>query len=253
MVVINLDSLPNRENTLVYAKPLQIFKGIDNKIKLLVKNQDQKLQSLLDTTVIFNLIDSASKELIFSSRVIPYSDKKGSAYLMLDRTELNDLTAGIYNYSIQLISGEGEYNVVYSDDNYNAQGQARIVEGVYPTFQPSLEPKLGPFYNNNPNNTGYSDGTYAYSDVMNVFDRVKSRDVQQTVQYNATGFNGTVWIQGSLSATLTAYPDDWFTINDRQFIDYTGCIFDNFEGKFGLIRFKIHTESGTLDKILYRP
>lgn len=252
-MVFNSDSLPNRENTLVYAKPLQIFKGIDNKIKLLVKNQDQKLQSLLDTTVIFNLIDSASKELIFSSRVIPYSDKKGSAYLRLDRTELNDLTAGIYNYSIQLISSDGEFKIVYADDNYNAQGQARIVEGVYPTFQPSLEPKLGPFYNNNPNFNGYSDGTYAYSDVLNVFDRVKARDVQQTVQYSVSDFVGQVWIQGSLSATLTAYPDDWFDITYIYFGGNTGCYFENFNGKFGLIRFKIQTQQGTLNKILYRP
>ena len=40
-VVIILDALPNRENMLVYAKPLQIYKGIDNKIKLLIKNQDR--------------------------------------------------------------------------------------------------------------------------------------------------------------------------------------------------------------------
>ena len=253
-VVIILDSLPNRENTLVYAKPLQIFKGIDNKIKLLVKNQDQKLQSLLDTNIIFNLIDSATSELIFSRKVNIYSsDKKGAAYLVLDRMDLNDLTAGIYNYSIQLISSEGEYTILYADDNYNAQGQARVVEGVYPTFQPSLQPNLGPFYNNNPNKAGYSDNSYVYSDVMEVINRTKTRDVQQTVQYNATGFTGTVWTEGSLSATLTAYPDDWFSINDRQFIDFTGCIYDNFDGKFGLIRFKIHTESGTLNKILYRP
>jgi len=252
-LIINLDPAPNRENQLVYAKPLQIFKGIDNKIKLLIKNQDQKLQSLLDTSIIFNLVDSATRELIFTRRVILITDKRGAAYVTLDRMDVDELPAGIYNYSIQLISGEGEHNIVYADDNYNAQGQARVNDGVYPIFQPSLQPKLGPFYNNNPNFDGYSDGTYAYSDVLNVFDRVKARDVQQTIQYKATGFTGTVWTQGSLSAALTAYPDDWFDINDRQFINYTGCLFDNFNGKFGLVRFKIRTTSGTLDKILYRP
>lgn len=251
-LVINLDPVPTRENQLVYAKPLQIYKGIDNKINLLIKNQDQKLQSLLDTSIIFNLMDSATRELIFTRRVTPYINK-GQAYVRLDQTDIDELTPGIYNYSLQLITGEGEDRIIYADDNYNAQGQARINDGVYPTFQPSLQPNLGPFYNNNPNKGGYSDETYAYSDVMEVGKRVKARDVIQTVQYNATGYTGTVWIQGSLSATLTAYPDDWFMITDRQFIDYTGCIFDNFDGAFSLIRFKIQTISGTLDKILYRP
>ena len=252
-LIINLDPAPNRENQLVYAKPLQIFKGIDNKIRLLIKNQDQKLQSLLDTSIIFNLVDSATRELIFTRRVVPITDKRGSAYVTLDRMDVDELPAGIYNYSVQLISGEGDYNIVYADDNYNAQGQARVNDGVYPIFQPSLEPNLGPFYNNNPNFNGYSDGTYAYSDVLNVFDRVKARDVQQTVQYSVSDFVGQVWIQGSLSATLTAYPDDWFDITYIYFGGNTGCYFENFNGKFGLIRFKIQTQQGTLNKILYRP
>jgi hypothetical protein len=253
-LVSNLDPVPNRENQLVYAKPLQIYKGIDNKIKLLIKNQDQKLISLLDTTITFNLVDSASQELIFSRRVTAYgSDKKGSAYIVLDRMDLNDLPAGIYNYSVQLLTGENEPRIVYSDDNYNAQGQARVVEGVYPTFQPSLQPNLGPFYNNNPNRQGYSDSNIVYSDVLEVLDRVKSRAVLQTVQYNGTDFTGTVEIQGSMNATMQELPDDWFTIDTRSFDGFSGCLFSSFTGKIGLVRFKVTTESGIMDKILYRP
>jgi hypothetical protein len=252
-VVIILDSLPNRENMLVYAKPLQIYKGIDNKIKLLIKNQDQKLQNLLDTQIIFNLIDSATSELIFT-RLVAAQVNKGTAYITLDQMDLNDLPAGIYNYSLQLISGEGESRIIYSDDNYNAQGQTRVVDGVYPTFRPSIQPKLGPFYNNNPNPNGYqSDTSTIISDVINVLDRVKSRTILQTVQYYGTGFTGTVTIQGSLSATITAYPDDWFNIDNQTFSSFTGCQFSTFTGKIGLVRFKIHTIDGSLDKILYRP
>ena len=250
--LVIMDSGPHTENTLVYAKPLQIYKGIDNKIKLMIKNQDQKLQNLADSVIEFNLISSENYELVFK-RTCAITIDKGVATLTLDEVELNDVAAGIYNYSIKLISGEGETKIVYADDNYNAQGQARINDTVYPRFVPSIQPNLGPFYNNNPSASGYSLGDFVYSDVMNVFDSVKSRDIQQTVQYNSTDFSGTVWIQGSLSGTMTSYPDDWFTITDRQFIDYTGCIHDNFVGKFSLIRFKIQTDSGSLDKILYRP
>jgi hypothetical protein len=252
-LVLNLDPLPNRENQLVYAKPLQIYKGIDNKIKLLIKNQDQKLVSILDSIMTFNLIDSATQELIFSRRVLPWVDNRGTAYIILEEMELSDLIAGIYNYSIQFETGENKKRIVYSDDNYNAQGQARVVDGVYPAFKPSLEPKLGPFYNNNPNKNGYSDNNIVYSDVLNVLDRVKSRSILQAVQYYGTNFSGTVEIQGSLSATLTAYPNDWFMIDQLTFDGLTGCQFSSFTGKIGLVRFKITTISGSLDKILYRP
>lgn len=252
MDLVILDSTPNRENTLVYAKPLQIYKGVDNKIKLLIKNQDQKLRQLIDTTIIFNLISSDNHELVFS-RTCSITGEKGVAFITIDERDIVDVSAGIYNYSINLISGEGETSIIYADDNYNAQGQARVVDSVYPQFVPSLEPKLGPFYNNNPNKHGYSDGTYSYSDVMEVRNRVKSRDVQQTVQYNVSDFEGLVVIEGSLSPTLTAYPDDWFYITEIDFIHNSGCYSQNFDGKFSLVRFKIQTQSGTLNKILYRP
>ena len=252
-LVLNLNSLPNRENQLVYAKPLQIHKGIDNKIKLLFKNQDQKLVSLLDSTIQFNLIDSKNFELVFARYASVEGNNKGQAYFTLDEEELNDLTPGIYNYSIKLITGENEQRIVYADDNYNAQGQARVNDTVYPRFLPSLQPKLGPFYNNNPNVNGFSDNTIQYSDVMEVANRVKSRSVLQTVQYYGTNFTGTVEIQGSLSANMNEYPTDWFTVDVQNFNGLTGCQHSTFIGKISLIRFKITSTSGSLDKILYRP
>jgi len=252
-LIINLNSLPNRENQLVYAKPLQIYKGIDNKIKLLFKNQDQKLVKLADTSIVFNLIDSTNYELVFSRAVSVQLDKVGQGYITLEDTELDDVAAGIYNYSIKFITGENEQRVVYADDNYNAQGQARISDTVYPRFAPSIQPDIGPFYNNNPNFNGYSIDEVSYSGVSNVIDRVKSKLVLQGVQYYTTGFTGTVEVQGSLSAYITAYPSDWFTITTETFTNSTGCLYSSFIGKIGLIRFKVTSDSGTLDKILYRP
>lgn len=252
-MVIILDPLPNRENMLVYAKPLQIYKGIDNRFKLQIRNQDQKLQSLLDTTIVFNLFNSATRELVFTRLCPVYTDKKGLAYTTLSESELNDVAAGNYNYSIKLVTGEGEQRIVYSDDNYNAQGQARVNEGVYPDFAASLQPNLGPFYNNNPNATGFSDNGIQYTNVLNVRDRVKTRSIIQTVQYYGTDFTGTVIIQGCLEASMNAYPSTWFDIDTQTFDNFNGCSFSNFTGKISLVRFKITTDSGTLDKILYRP
>jgi hypothetical protein len=49
-------------------------------------------------------------------------------------------------------------------------------------------------------------------------------------------------------------PNDWFTIYDSNFQDgISGNFYVNFTGKFSVIRFKITTNSGSVDKILYRP
>jgi len=52
---------------------------------------------------------------------------------------------------------------------------------------------------------------------------------------------------------MTSYPDDWFDIDTQTFTNFTGCQFSTFIGKIGLVRFKVTTTSGSLDKILYRP
>ena len=252
-LVINLDPMPNRENQLVYAKPLQLFKGIDNKVKLLFKNQDQKLQSLLDTQIIFNLIDSATRELVFSRRIVP-TINRGQAFLVLNDRELDDLATGIYNYSVQLITGEDEYRIVYADDNHNAQGQARLNDGVYPRFEPSLEPNLGPFYSNPVNSPfGYSSGNVDFTNMLEVRNRTKARSVIQTAQYYGTNFTGSVEIQASLTASMAQNPGDWFTVDTLTFDNFNGCMYNNFTGNFSIVRFKITTDSGKLDKILYRP
>jgi hypothetical protein len=254
-LMINLDPVPYRENTLVYAKLLQIYKGIDNKFNFTIRNQDQKLQSLLDTKIIFNLMSTTTGELIFSRLVKVVTDRKGLATITLEQIDLNDVNAGVYNYSVILFNGEGQPNIVYADDNYNAQGQCRVNDAVYPTFIPSVQPNLGPFYNNNPNQGqfGYSNNNILFSDVVNVFDRVKTRSVLQTVQYYGNNFSGTVNIQGSLNAAMKENPDDWFTIDTQNFANFSGCAYSTFTGKIGLVRFNVITTSGSLDKILYRP
>lgn len=252
-VGLNLDFLPHVENTLVYAKPLQLYKGIDNKIKLLVRNQDQKLQSLVNTTVRFNLIDTTNNELVFSKNCQLDPVNQGAAAITLDELDINDLPAGIYNYSLHLVTSEAEQRIIYADDNYNAQGQARLHDGVYPKFISSVAPKLGPFYNNNPNVDGFSNENIMYSSVVDITARVKNRAVLQTVQYFGTNFTGLVEIQGSLESIIDTYPSSWFTISQQEFSNLNGTTYSNFSAKISLVRFKLVGVSGTLDKILYRP
>ena len=247
------ETTPNTENLLVYAKPLRIYKGVDNKIKFLIRNQDQKIQNLLYKQITFNLMDPTTSELVFSRTAIMSYDKKGQAYVNLYKEELNDVSAGNYYYSTYIVDGEGETAIIFTDLNYNAQGSAHVSDSVYPAFVPSFQPNLGPYNNNNPNVHGYSDVNQVFSDVINITDYVKSRAVAQTVQYYGTNFSGTVEVQASLEPIPNALPAKWATIYTETLSGFSGTNYFSFEGKYSMIRFHITTASGTLDKILYRP
>jgi hypothetical protein len=248
-VVSNSDFILHRENQLFYVKPLQIYKGVDNKFQFLIKNNDQKPVSLLDSSVLFNLIDPTSKELVFTRNLdLVYSDT-GSATCVIESSMIDNINAGLYNYSIVLTNGEGQQQIVYSDDNYNAQGQARINESVYPSFVQSLKPTILNYANNS--DTNYQNVAYTSNSLMANY--VRGSAVYQTVQYNANAFTGNLELQATQDVSSTTGANSYTTINTVSLNNYTGSNYFNFQGKYAAVRFKITQVNGTLNYIYYRP
>jgi hypothetical protein len=233
----------------VYAKPLQIYKGVDNKFQFLIKNNDQKPVSLLDSSVLFNLIDPTSKELVFTRNLdLVYSDT-GSATCVIESSMIDNINGGLYNYSIVLTNGEGQQQIVYSDDNYNAQGQARINESVYPSFVSSLKPTILNYANNS--DTNYKNVAYTSNSLMANY--VRGSAVYQTVQYNANAFTGNIELQATQDVSSTTAANSYTTINTVQLNNYSGSNYFNFQGKYAAVRFKITQVNGTMNYIYYRP
>jgi len=168
---------------------------------------------------------------------------------LVEGTLLNDISAGLYNYSIVITSPEGEQQIAFSDDNYNAQGQARLLDSVYPAFVPSANLSI-PVYTNDVS-TNYTN--VAYTSTTVTADRVKSRAVYQTVQYNTNSFTGNIDIQASQDSISVSNANNWVTVNTAVFSNSTGNRYYNFQGKFGAVRFKVTQTSGTVNYIAYRP
>ena len=248
-IVKNSNFAPYRENQLFYAKPLQIYKGVDNKFQFLFKNQDQKPVSLLDSSVLFNLINPTTTELVFSRTLqLVYSDT-GIATTLVESSLIDDVNAGLYNYSIVVTSPEGEQQIAYSDDNYNAQGQARIHDNVYPAFVESFKPSILNYTNDI--STGYLN--IAYTSATQMADRAKGRAVAQTVQYNCAEFTGIIECQATQDYLSVSNAATWVVIQDVTLTNMTGNGYFNFYGKFNAVRFKITKTSGDVNYIQYRP
>lgn len=248
-VIKNIDLGLYKENQLVYAKPLQLYKGIDNKFQLIIRNAEQKPVRLLDHTVIFNLVDPTARELVFSRRLLVQYNYKGVATTTIEAPLLGDLRPGLYHYSVVVINPENEQEVVYSDDNYQSQGQARLHESIYGAFVPSVKPTILPYHNNS--DTNYHN--VAFTDVIPTDSRTKSRAVYQTVHYNCTGFTGTIEAQATLNTDATSLPSTWFVAQSATLTDFTGNDYFTFQGKYNSVRFKITKQNGDVGYILYRP
>jgi hypothetical protein len=247
-VIKNSDFEPLRENQQVYAKPLQFYKGIDNRFQLVIRNADQKQVSLLDNVVVFNLIDATTSEIIISRRLDLVYSSRGVATTVLQRDLLNNISAGLYNYALYVIDGEGEQQIIYSDDHYQSLGRARIHDGVYPTFRASIQPKILAYSNSS--DTNYK--TVAFTDVINLTDRVTNNTIMQTVQYQVSEFTGYVEAQATQDAMPGNSEAMWFPVYTAICTAKTGTDYFVLQGKFSGVRFKITKTTGDVNYILYR-
>ena len=248
-VVKNSDLILDRENQLFYAKPLQIYKGVDNRFKFVIKDSDQKPVSLLQSTVLFNLIDSTSQELVLTRNLNLTYTRDGFATALIEGSVLDNINAGLYNYSVLVTNGSGEQQIVFSDDNYNAQGQVRISDSVYPQFTPSYSANSFTYVNNS--DTNYLN--VAYSSSFLTANYVRGSAVFQTVQYQANAFTGNLELQASLDAKAITDGNSYSTVSYTTLTNYTGTNYFNFQGKYRAIRLKITQTNGTMNYLYYRP
>lgn len=130
--------IPQR-NRVVYTRPLQIYKGITNVVKIQVKNADQKPINITGHTLTFNVVDDyvfSNANVVLSSEVTLSNAAAGQGYITLTGLDLVQLTREQYTYNVKIQTCWG--NVAsYVDDNYGAAGQLYVSDSAYPVEQPA--------------------------------------------------------------------------------------------------------------------
>lgn len=128
------ETTPNIRNRIVYAKPVKLYKNVDNTLELRFCNQDQKLVSIAGQTIKLYIIDQAEQAVVITKQatiVESGSTNVGLARVIVIGSDLIDLPAGFYNFSVKLSTVSDE-TVAYVDDNFGARGTLQLFNGAYP-------------------------------------------------------------------------------------------------------------------------
>ena len=72
----------------VYNNKLKVYRSVDNRIDLQVRNSDQKALAYTGTTLVFNLVARDGKDLILSKDFDEVGVTSGTARLILTQTEI---------------------------------------------------------------------------------------------------------------------------------------------------------------------
>lgn len=131
------------ENTVVYAKTVKIYKGVDNVIQFDIQNADQKRLDLLTSPLVTNLqmnvMDISGNALPNSPyAVTPSSSVKGIGVVTIPSDDLRDIQHQNLRYSVTASDTSGNTIPLYNDSRFSAVGTMEIVESAVPVIRPSV-------------------------------------------------------------------------------------------------------------------
>jgi hypothetical protein len=233
----------------MYAKPMKIYKGIDNTFELKLLNGDQKPLNVVGYTVYWQMLDRETAELKYITNQTVVPSATSLIVLTIPAGDIEHINSGHYTYSTYLVSPAGVKTILYGDSQYGASVPVEVINNSFPQALPSQE--VTEFIPSGQIDYVTPD-TSLYTSALTARPELNSNDSMHTIQIYSIDFTGTVDVQATLENGVT----DVVTWAVVETVDITDpLIYHNFKGVYSWIRFHIKpnlSNTGTVDKILYR-
>jgi hypothetical protein len=211
------------ENTIVYAKTVKIYKGVDNVIQFDIQNADQKrldlVTSPLVTAIEMNVMDISGKALASSPYTVTPSSIKGIATVTIPSSDLTDIQHQSLQYSVTATDGDGNNIPLYTDSRFSAVGTIEVVKSAVPTTRAAT------VYDRFSGEINYM------GNVINHTSAFKSKFYEAvptttlTVTAHVTNFTGTIYIEGTEDSTISVESfRDATHISSTTYTRYTGTV-----------------------------
>lgn len=233
----------------VYNKNLKIFRGVDNRIDIQVRNSDQKATNIIGSVLVFNLIAQDTKDLVLSKDFTAMDLSTGKVTVTLTAYDLLNLDPGFYSYSIikevRTTVDSTDYKVtskipLYVDSQYGINGTLEISGDVYGGVADSLV--IDTFNYTNPITVGENVPDWFVSQLIDARPKLTTGDSLHTFQFYSTNYTGSVVIQGNLdNQGGTPRESKWTDISS---VDLETVSYKNIIGKWSWLRIK-HIPTGS--------
>ena len=229
----------------VYNRNLKIYKSVDNRIDIQVRNSDQKTMNITGSTLVFNLVVRDTQDLVFQKDFTAQDLSTGKVTVTLTESELFDLDPGFYQYSVvkevRTTINADEHKVtskipMYVDSQYGVLANLEILGDVEGSVNPSL--LVNEFKLVDPTTSGEtSPPPYFLSTIIDANLNKATADSLHTFQFYFDGYDGTVVIQGNLdSQGATPREKTWSDL--LTFQPTEDIMYKNIVGKYNWFRIK---------------
>ena len=120
-------------NRVVYSRPIKVYKGIDNPLQLIIRNQDQKAVSI-DGQIVIVEIQNPNAGTTVASLSADAGTETGTATVTIDRATMDNLTQRFYKLTIKVRDAfTSAESPMYIDDNYGVPLDLEVLDAYYST------------------------------------------------------------------------------------------------------------------------
>ena len=174
----------------MFNLPIKIYKGIDNKVQLLVKNNDQQPINLTGSNITFNVLDANNGQINFTKSGNVKDARRGIAEVLLTESEIDSFDGKYLRYSTTIVRNEinGE-ELMFVDAGVNAGGTIELIHDVYPTFITSITINV----------TNPGGGSEYVSDIFSARPEINHTNALHTVQLYFNNYTGDFIVEATMS------------------------------------------------------
>lgn len=204
-VILDLDN-SRGVNNVMYQRNLIFQKGLKNQVQLQFKNSDQKPVDISSGTFFFKMFGE-DNVMPFNPKQIAVLDDgattstRGLALLTLTESDLQDIPAQNFNFSIVSLDSEGSYTPTYANTYYGMKGVAEIRDDVEPHLTPSVENSTFENFRDSPvDRTGQVQHQWwsFHSGNMEANPAFNTNNGLQTLAFYLNNFKGHIDVYGTL-------------------------------------------------------
>jgi hypothetical protein len=132
-------TITRTENRQLYSETIKLYKGVDNPVRLLVRNQDQKPVNLAPFDLVVDLIDPYNKIVVASYTASKLNLAKGIAEIVVAAQDLAEIESRFHQFSVKKVVAGQDDRISYIDSYYNAILPVEIHDAYLPYNPTSLD------------------------------------------------------------------------------------------------------------------
>ena len=249
-IAVVLDGTSPRKYMPVYAKPLTLNKGVDNKLQFQFLNQEQKPVdfSTLTGEISLRVLNSDGTRILLRKALTPVYAATGIFEFNTTAAEIEDIPPQKCYYTLEYPSGNQNLPV-FVDAKAGARGDLNIVDSILPSFVPSQLVTI-PTDQTLPNSSANANSN-AVTYFSSVLETQDNPVITTSVQYS--NYVGNMTIQGSTVVDSAYYDIATYQYGNANTGDSeSNTIGYTVEGYHPYIKLKFESNVGNIITILAR-